>query len=56
MKCMFCDTEEFEECELKIEGKIYGIITKNNKEKHKVKAIVCKNCGMIFLKQERKFD
>lgn len=49
--CMFCETEDFEECEIKVEGKLYGIVTKSNKEKHKIKAITCKNCGMILLKQ-----
>lgn len=51
MKCMFCEKGDFEECEIKVEGKLYGIVTKSNKEKHKIKAITCKNCGMIFLKQ-----
>lgn len=50
MKCMFCGTEEFEECEIKVEGKIYGIVSKRNNEKRKIKAIACKNCGMLFLK------
>lgn len=53
MRCIFCETEEFEEGQIKVEGKIYGIVTKNNKEKNKIKAIICKNCGMIFLKQDK---
>jgi len=52
MKCMSCGNEEWEEYDVKVEGKLYGIVIKKNKEKQKVKAIMCKKCGLICLKNE----
>ena len=48
MKCISCGKEEFEECDVKVDGKLYGIVLKGNKKKSKIKAIVCKNCKMVF--------
>ncbi len=42
MKCISCGKEEFEECDVKVDGKLYGIVLKGNKKKSKIKAIVCK--------------
>lgn len=52
MKCLLCGKEEFDECSIKVEGKIYGIVTKKEKKKNRINAVVCKNCKMVFLKQE----
>ena len=42
MKCLSCGKEEFEECIIKVEGKLYEIVTKKDRKKNKIKAIVCK--------------
>lgn len=52
MKCLSCGEEEFDEGDVKVEGKLYGIKIQIGKKKSGVKAIVCKNCKMVFLKQE----
>lgn len=51
MKCMFCAGNNIEESDIKVEGKLYGLTVKKkgDKKKHNVKAICCKDCGMIFL-------
>ena len=49
MKCLSCGKEEFDECTINVEGKIYGLVKKN---KNKLKAVVCKNCKMVYLKQD----
>ena len=51
MKCLSCGNEEFDEGDVKVEGKLYGIIVKTDK-KRKAKALVCKNCKMIFFIQK----
>ena len=48
MKCLSCGKEEFDECT----SKIYGLVTKTKKNKNKLKAVVCKNCKMVYLKQD----
>lgn len=50
MKCISCGKEEFEECDVKVDGKLYGIVLKGNKKKSKIKAIVCKIVRWYFLK------
>ena len=30
MKCLSCGKEEFDECTINVEGKIYGLVTKIN--------------------------
>lgn len=52
MVCISCGKEEFSEGDVKVEGKLYGIVIKSGKKKNKVKAIVCKNCGLVMFKQE----
>lgn len=52
MKCISCGKEEFDEGDVKVEGKLYGIKIKIGKKKSGVKAIICRNCKMVFLKQE----
>ena len=52
MKCLSCGKEEFDECTINVEGKIYGLVTKTKKNKNKLKAVVCKNCKMVYLKQD----
>ena len=44
--------EEFDECTINVEGKIYGLVTKTKNNKNKLKAVVCKNCKMVYLKQD----
>ena len=52
MKCLSCGKEEFDECTINLEGKIYGLVTKTKNNKNKLKAVVCKNCKMVYLKQD----
>lgn len=50
MKCLSCGCTEFEECDVKVEGKLYGVVIKSKKKKGKLKAVVCKNCKMVYFK------
>lgn len=53
MKCMFCGSENFDECNINVEGKIYGIVVrKSDKKKNKLRAFMCQNCGMFFFKSD----
>ncbi len=53
MKCIHCGTENMHECNICVEGKMYGIIIKNDKkEKFKIIAYLCENCNTISLKKE----
>ena len=56
MKCLSCGKEEFDECTVNVEGKIYGVVTKSGKNKSKLKAMVCKNCKMVYFKQDESMD
>ena len=52
MKCLSCGSTEFEESTVYVEGKIYGLVIKTEKKKSKLKAVVCKNCKMVYFKQD----
>jgi predicted nucleic-acid-binding Zn-ribbon protein len=52
MKCLSCGNTEFEESTVNVEGKIYGLVIKTEKKKRKIKAVVCKNCKMVYFKQD----
>lgn len=56
MKCLSCGNTEFEETKVNVEGKIYGLVIKTGKKKSKLKAVVCKNCKMVYFQQDEGKD
>lgn len=52
MECLFCKSKNISECNIKVEGKIYGVLVsdKNKKNKRRLESLMCNECGMVFLK------
>jgi len=52
MKCIYCGSENINRCTVNVDGKLYGIIAKDEKKnKFKISGFICDDCGCITLKK-----
>ena len=52
MKCLSCGKEEFDECTINVEGKIYGLVTKTKNNREKATLMNIRNISTIWLKMK----